>query len=152
MPRLDRSTTTPPSSTSCDPLELAVFSRSCAFFSAFLLPPLLCHLPLPIFSSSPFLSTPPSLFLPNHQLSFILQIKVGRFTGNHLSADSYLVPNSSEKDINIKYNQPQGYPQHFTISVQLKDSFISDIIEHSYYHFVIYKVHELNTQFIIIFN
>ena len=44
--------------------------------------------------------------LPNHQLSFILQIQVGsRFTGNHLSTDSFLVYNhSQENGINIKYN------------------------------------------------
>jgi len=35
-----------------------------------------------------------------------------RFTGHHLSADSFLVLNhSQENGINIKYNYPQGYPQ-----------------------------------------
>ena len=53
------------------------------------------HLPLKL----PF-------YLPNHQFSFILQIKVSRrFTGNHLSADYVLVHNhSQENGINIKYN------------------------------------------------
>jgi hypothetical protein len=47
--------------------------------------------PSSIFSFFPPPSAPPSLYLPNHQLSFILQIKVGSwFTGNHLSADSFL--------------------------------------------------------------
>jgi hypothetical protein len=60
-------------------------------------------------------ASPPSLphlqlhlpfYLPNPQLSFILQVKVGsRFRGNHLSADSLLVHNlSQENRINIKYN------------------------------------------------
>jgi hypothetical protein len=36
-----------------------------------------------------------------------------RFIGNHLSTDSFLVHNpSQENGINIKYNWPQGYPQH----------------------------------------
>ena len=128
-----------------DPLELAVspgdglllcfslFSSTSAsspssIFSFFSLPP----------------STPPSFYLPNHQLSFILQIKVGgRFLGNHLSADYLLVcSHSQENGINIKYNYPHGYPQHFPLSVQLKDYFISDIIEHNYYYFVIYNVQE----------
>jgi hypothetical protein len=35
-----------------------------------------------------------------------------RFSGNHLSADSFLVQShSQESGINIKYNQPKGYPQ-----------------------------------------
>jgi hypothetical protein len=40
-------------------------------------------------------------------------MKVGsRFTGNHLSADSFLVHNhSQENGINIKHNKAQGYPQ-----------------------------------------
>ena len=83
-------------------------------------------------------------YLPNHQLSFILQIKVGsRFLGNHLSADYLLVcSHSQENGINIKYNYPHGYPQHFPLSVQLKDYFISDTIEHNYYYFVIDKLQE----------
>jgi hypothetical protein len=61
---------------------------------------------LPFSSSLSQSSVPPSLFVPNHQFSFILQIKVGnRFTGNHLSADSFPVHSpSQEKGINIKYN------------------------------------------------
>jgi hypothetical protein len=45
-------------------------------------------------------------YLLNHQLSFILKIKVGsRFTGYHLSADSFLIcSHSQENGINIKYN------------------------------------------------
>jgi hypothetical protein len=44
--------------------------------------------------------------LPNHQLSFILQIKEGsRFTGNHLSADSFLVHKpSQENGINMRWS------------------------------------------------
>lgn len=82
--------------------------------------------------------------MPNHQLSFILQIKVGsRFLGNHLSADYLLVcSHSQENGINIKYNYPHGYPQHFPLSVLLKDYFISDTIEHNYYYFVIDKLQE----------
>jgi hypothetical protein len=44
--------------------------------------------------------------VPNHQLSFISQTKLGsRFIGNHLIANSLLVHNpSQENGINIKYN------------------------------------------------
>jgi hypothetical protein len=39
--------------------------------------------------------------LLNQQFPFILQIKVGsRFTGNHLSADSFLVRNHSREEWN----------------------------------------------------
>jgi hypothetical protein len=45
---------------------------------------LLCFSPSPIFSFSLSPSAPLSLYLPSHQLSFSLQIKVGsRFTRNH---------------------------------------------------------------------
>ena len=128
-----------------DPLELAVspgdglllcFSLFCstsASSPSSIFSFLFSHLPLHL----PF-------HLPNHQLSFILQIKVGsRFLGNHLSADYLLVcSHSQENGINIKYNYPHGYPQHFPLSVQLKDYFISDKIEHNYYYFVIYKLEE----------
>jgi hypothetical protein len=59
-------------------------------------------------------------YLPNDQLSFILQIKVGsRFTGNHLSADSFLVLyHSQENRINIKYNYSPG-AIHNTGSIKL---------------------------------
>ena len=63
--------------------------------------------PSSIFSfSSPLLLLHLPFYLPNHQLSFILQIKVGsRFTGNHLSADSFLVHNHSQENrINNLYN------------------------------------------------
>jgi hypothetical protein len=62
----------------------------------------LFHFPLPFL----FLPLYLPFSLPNHQLSFILQIKVGsRFTGNHLSAVSFLVrSHSQENGINIKYN------------------------------------------------
>jgi len=91
-----------------DPLRTFGFSRpgallcfSSSFSSVFSLS--LSHFPPPSLFSP---SAPPSLYLPNHQLSFILQIKVGsRFTGNHLSADSFFVCSpSQEKGINIKYN------------------------------------------------
>jgi hypothetical protein len=91
-----------------DPLELVVspghvlllhFSSSSSssasspssIFSTFSLPTFLLHLPF---------------YLPNYQLSFILQTKVGsRFAGNHLSADSFLVHNpSQENGINIQCN------------------------------------------------
>ena len=65
------------------------FLRLCAVF---LLPPPLPALPLLFSSSSPSpLPLHLPFYLPN-QLAFILQIKEGsRFTGNHLSADSFLV-------------------------------------------------------------
>ena len=120
VPRLGRSTTTLPSSTSMRPPWNLEFLQATCFFSAFLLPPSLCPLPLPFSPSSLFQpSAPPSLYLPNHQLSFILQIKVGnnRFRGNHPSADSFLVHNlSQENGINIKYNWLQGYPQQIFIA------------------------------------
>jgi hypothetical protein len=80
-----------------------------AFLSNLLLSPhLLLHLPF---------------YLPKHQLSFISQMKVGsRFTGNHLSADSFLVhKHSLENGINIKYNQPQGYPQHSAVCLLFRN-------------------------------
>jgi hypothetical protein len=96
-PRLGRPIATVPSSTSYEtPWNLQILQAMC-FCSAFLLLPpsvlslfhflLLSHLPLHL----PF-------YLPNHQLSFILQIKVGcRFTGNLLSADSFLVQSHSHR-------------------------------------------------------
>jgi hypothetical protein len=69
-------------------------SSSSLFQTSFFSLPTFCSLSLP------------SLYLANQQLSFILQIKVGsRFTGKHLSADSFFVHNpSQENGINIKYN------------------------------------------------
>jgi hypothetical protein len=59
-------------------------SSPSSIFSFLSLSHLLLHLPF---------------FLPNHQLSFILQIKVrSRFTGNHMSADSFLVHNHSQEN------------------------------------------------------
>jgi hypothetical protein len=122
-PRLGIFTTTLPSSTSMRPLKICGFSRSCAstwlFFFHLLLP-----LPLPppslSSSSSSSASSPSSIFLllshhlqlhlpfylPNHQLSFILQIKVGsRFTGNTWVLSHFFVHNHSQENrINIKYN------------------------------------------------
>jgi hypothetical protein len=96
------------------------------FCSAFLslLPPL--HpLPLPFSPSSlPYLLFHLPFYLPNHQLSFILQIKVGsRSTGNHLSGDSFLVHNhSQENGINIQYNEPQDYlPQDYVSKNKTND-------------------------------
>jgi hypothetical protein len=78
-------------------------SSSAPFPSSIFLLPLSLHLPF---------------YLPYLELSFILQIKVGsRFTGNHLGADSFLVcSHSQENGINIKYNEPQGYPQQLCVS------------------------------------
>ena len=128
-------------------LRTGSFSRPCAsapLFFFFLLLSVLFLSQFLLLSLSLSPSAPPSLYLPNHQLSFILQIKVGsRFIGNHLSADYLLVcSHSQENGINIKYNYPHGYRQHFPFSVQLKDYFISDTIEHNYYYFVIYKLQE----------
>ena len=50
---------------------------------------------IPFFS--PQLSTPRSLHLLSHQHSFILQIMIWRFTGNHMSADSFFVHSSSRR-------------------------------------------------------
>jgi hypothetical protein len=68
--------------------------------SAFLLPLLLHPLPLPFSPSSlAHLLLYLPFYLPSHQLSFILQIKVGsRFTGNHLSADLFLIHNHSQEN------------------------------------------------------
>ena len=148
VPRLGRPIATLPSSLFMGPPQNLQFLQATCFCSAFPLPTLpapLCPVPVQFStSSSSPPSVPPSLYLPNHQLSFILQIDVGRnFTGNRLSADSLLVSSpSQENGINIKHNQIQGYPQHFLLSVQLKDYFISDIIEHNYYYFVIFKIQE----------
>ena len=94
-----------PSSTSMRNLRTWDFSRPCALFLfAFLL---LCILSLIhlLLLLSPYLPFHLPFYLPNHQLSFILQIKVGsRFKGDHLSADSFLVLSLSQKGINIKYN------------------------------------------------
>jgi hypothetical protein len=69
------------------------FSRPCAsalLFFFFLLYVLsLFHF---LHLLSPYLLLHLPFYLPNHQLSAILQIKVGSmFTGNQLSADSFLV-------------------------------------------------------------
>ena len=75
------------------PLRTCSFSRPCAS-AVFLLPPPLHLLPFPFSPSLYSLHLP--FYLPNHQFSFILQIKVGsRFIGNHQSADSSLVHNHS---------------------------------------------------------
>ena len=80
---------------------------------------LLLHSPLSLspfsFSHLIFSSTLP-LSAQSPALVFILQINVERrFTGNHLSADSFLVhSHSQEIRMNIKYNYPQGYPQQRT--------------------------------------
>ena len=87
-----------------DPLELAVSPG---------------HVLLLCFSSSSFISVsspssifsfsspshlplhPPPCYLTSHQLSLILQIKMGSsFTRNHLSADSFLVCSHSQKNRN----------------------------------------------------
>jgi hypothetical protein len=89
-----------------DPLELAVSPDHVL---------LLCFSPssyssvsssISSFFSHPHLQLHVPFYLPNLQISFILQIKMGsRFTGNHLSADSFLLHNHSQKNgINIKYN------------------------------------------------
>ena len=111
MLRLGRSTATQPSSPSMRPLRTWVSLGHVLFCSAFLLPPPLHPLPLK-FSPSSFshllLHLP--FYLPNHQLSFILQIKAGRrFTGNHLSADSILVHNhSQEKELTSNIISPRA--------------------------------------------
>ena len=40
-----------------------------------------------------------------------------------------------ENAINIKYKQPQGNAQQLPLYDQLKNFYISDIIEHNYYYF-----------------
>ena len=104
------------SSTNMRPFRTCSFSRLCFCSTFLLLPPALCPSPLP-FSPSRLsqLSSPSLLYLLRLQLSFILQNKLGSFIGHHLSADSFLIHNSShENRIYIKYNQPQDYLLHFS--------------------------------------
>ena len=107
-PTLGRSTTTLPSSPPMRPLRTCGFSRPIAYAPlSFHL--LLLHRALSFSPTLPSLSTFNSTFTSSAQslaLAFILQIKVGRrFTGNHLSAGSFLVhSHSQENGINIKYN------------------------------------------------
>ena len=104
---LGRSTTTLPSFTSMRPLRTCSFSRHVLLlcFSSSSSSSFSLSLPFSPSSLSPP-SAPLYLYLPNHLLSFILQIKVGsRFTGNHLSADLFLVHSQSQENrINILHN------------------------------------------------
>ena len=87
-PRLGRSATILPSSPSMRPLRTCGFSRPCASALLFFFFLVLCALSLLHFLPllSPHLPLHLPFNLPNHQLSFILQIKVeSSFTGNHLT-------------------------------------------------------------------
>ena len=90
--RLGRSTTTLPSSPS-RPLRTCGFFRPCASALLFFFFLLLCVLSLFHFLLLlPLLPPHLPFYLPNHQLSFILQIKVGsRFIGNHLVLTQSLI-------------------------------------------------------------
>ena len=104
-PRLCRSTATLPSSTAWETPQNLQFLQTMCFCFVFLLLPLPLHpLSLPFSPSSlpSHLLLHLPFYLPNQQLSFILQIKVGsRFTGNQLSADSVLVPLTTRRRMEL---------------------------------------------------
>ena len=114
VPRLDRSTTTlltifPIHET---PYKLQILQAT-RFCSAFLPPPPLqsqSSLSHTSFFSLPISSSTFPFSVQSPAVAFILQIKVGRrFTGNHLSADSFLVQNPLEENrISIKLQIARG--------------------------------------------
>jgi hypothetical protein len=106
MPRLGRSTTTLPSTTSMRPLITCRFYRPCASALLFFFFPLLCILSLFYFllllSHFP-LHLP--FYLPNHQLPLFYKLRWEVGIQEILSAATFLIrSHSQENGINIKYN------------------------------------------------